>query len=183
MKVDRVRGGSDAVFAWLGSMSPGWYYTLSSIFTVILLVLLHCFSINPIWQRVSEERDASRELKAYDARKLKLLAQIHSNRRDATLHERHPAMVEDEATNELILERIHRSAGEAGVVITDFSERHSQVQFTAQGAFSQIRNLLNLLSDNETRFVTSSVVVENVKWPDFDGQLQLCVVVVSGPQD
>jgi hypothetical protein len=162
---------------WLGSISPRRYYLLSATLAGGLFVLLYWSVLDPIWHLVSETRYQVIQLEEYKTRKITLLRQIREALHDGKHARLHMLTDHDEALKELVLERIHRCAAQAGVVVTDFSERLREINFSGHGEFSQIRVLVNLLSGNEARFVISSITLENTKWPDFDGQLQMRVQV------
>jgi hypothetical protein len=156
---------------------------LNTTLTIAFAVLLYSCALNPIRQQLDEARDDSSKLKGYEDRKLQLLTQLSSNRRKTQRAGRYHRAGGGRVTSESVLEDIHRIAAQAGVVIHDFSERHREVHFTAQAAFPQIRDLVDLLHEHEGRFVISALVLDNTKWPDFDGQLQMRAQIMTTIND
>lgn len=175
----------------LGSFTDRWYRLLLSAVVLAFVFVLCWFTVKPTLEQISEARRVSDELREYQMRRAHLFEQVDHPHIDEQVdsHTSREAL----AGSERVLELIHGSATQAGVAVTDFSRGNvapshpsvgeEEIHFTVRGAFINLRGFLHTLSSYETKFVISAIAIENVKWPDFDGELRARVAVTAQIND
>ncbi len=173
------------VMQWVGCMDVRLYQGVLCISALVISLVGYVLVTRPIWKSITEARELSAGILEYTSRKEELVRQLHQlelkgrSRKVAVDTGRVPT------PSSVMLDRIHSHAAQAGVLITEFTNAGAAatevsgdeigIRFSAQGTFAQTRRFAELLSNHEQGFVVGEMVIENVRWPDFTGELRVHV--------
>lgn len=176
------RGESRAV-TWLGGIPSARYRVLYGCCAVLAALIVYGQCIMPALHGYRERADATQALKRYEDMRSVLLLKLRDKSKDASPLLGGVSRGKGAAEGkDQILETIHRIAGEAGVSIVTFmrsgvigtsdSTGSSEYHLATRGGFAVHDQFLRSLSQDGVGIFVSSVLLENERWPEFDGQLR-----------
>jgi hypothetical protein len=180
--INQLRRGPSELATWLGGLPSVWYRGLCSCCTVLAVLLVYIQFVMPALESYHELSGAAQAVKEYEEYRRALLVRLDRHGKDALLlygsAERGTAAT---GGNHLSLEMIHRIAGEAGVsIVTLMREGGGEVlkstgdfeyHLATRGQFARHARFFRSLSQDRVGVRVASVMLENDKWPEFDGYL------------